>query len=102
MSVWSTTPISLIPDIEILSWSVRQIQNGDHHLVGYNGTEMEGRVSSKIISFDNPTKTAITASGRTYKLVGESGSDPDAEYVWSVWKRINKVKTFVDVSDEYS
>lgn len=101
MSVWSSTPVSLVPEIELLSWSVRQLPEGDRHLVGYNGTEMEGRVSSKVLGFDLSTKIAITASGRAYKLIGESGSDPDAEHVWAVWKRVNKVTTFTDVTDEY-
>jgi hypothetical protein len=72
--------------------------DGDRHLVGYNLTEMEGRVSSPIAEFDPKSQRAVTSSGRTYQLVGPSGHNADADYVWRQWKRIQGRDDYVDVT----
>ncbi len=102
--VWKTTDIDETPGIDMLNWVVWELPNGDRHFNGYNATEMEGRVSSKIVEFNEETGDGFTQSGRKYRLYGSSqrGSS-DAEYVWSRWCKINTVdpETAKDVSNEY-
>jgi len=102
MGVWRTIPVKEDPEIILSQWSVREIQNGDRHFVGYNDEGREGRVSSKILEFDNKTMKGKTRSGRIYQLRGEPGPgmNEDAEYVWGAWARINKVESFKDISEE--
>ena len=97
--IWRTTPIDQTPEISLSNWRIYEVENGDRHFVGYNDTEHEGRVSSKIVSFDEATLRGVTRSGRVYQLVGDSGRDGDADYVWSAWRKINSIETFKDVSD---
>jgi len=61
------------------------------HLVGYAESCREGRVSSPVEAFDAATAMARTRSGRTYALAGPAGRNPDAEYVWRRWLRLNSV-----------
>lgn len=100
MGVWRTIPVKEDPEIILSQWSVKEVQNGDRHFVGYNDAGREGRVSSKILEFDNKTMKGKTRSGRIYQLRGEPGSNEDAEYVWGIWARINKVESVKDVSEE--
>jgi len=58
-------------------------------------------VSSAIASFDFSARTGVTASGRKYMLIGESGRDDDTDYVWMLWALYNAVETAEDVSGEY-
>ncbi len=99
--VHSTAPVDEVPEIELARWAVFQLPDGDRHFVGWNLTEGDGRASSKIVSYNKETKIGKTASGRTYKLIGESGIDMDALYVWSYWKIINNVSDEKNVSEEY-
>ena len=74
------------------------------HIVGYNLTEQEGRVSSAIQHFDPETSVCTTRKGRKYRLVKDYHCDPnnDAMYVWDFWQRLNKiVEPPVDVTGEY-
>jgi hypothetical protein len=97
--VWATTSITETPEIELGSWRVFETEKGERHFVGYNLTEHEGRVSSAIQAFDPDTMTGITSSGRVYQLIGNSGFDQDALYTWNRWKKINKVVTDIDVTE---
>ena len=98
--IWATTPVSETPEIVLRSWRVMQLKDGDRHFVGYNVTEHEGRVSSKIVQFDKETMRGVTASGRVYQLEGPSGYNGDAIYTWNKWQAINGIFTgdFEDVS----
>lgn len=98
MSIWSTTPVEEVPELHLRDWCVYESPDGDRHLVGYNVTEMEGRVSSAIAEFDPKSQRAVTSSGRTYQLVGPAGYDADADYVWRQWKRIQGRDDYVDVT----
>src|SRR5277367_6572684 len=79
--IWRTTPVADVPEIELRNWKVVEVASSkegmrnDRHFVGYNITEHEGRVSSKIIHWDRETRTGTTKSGRTYKLLDESYPD---------------------------
>ena len=102
-SVWQTSSVYQTPVIGLMNWVVWELPGGDRHFNGYNITEYEGRVSSKIVEFDEETGTGTTRSGRKYKLLGISQQGHDGDYVWSRWCRINTVdaETVKDVSNEY-
>lgn len=107
MSVWSATSVDQTPKIKIIRWTIREITKSDqlpintHHIVGYNSTEGEGRVSSAIESFDKETLVATTGSGRLYQLNTDPAINMDAEYVWQRWCQINDVQDWIDVTDQY-
>lgn len=106
MPLWPASSIEENPAIQIAHWRVYEVPHGDkttRHLSGYNVTEMEGRVSSAIQSYDPETRIAITRSGRSYELLGSSGPDPDAAYVWHQWTKLNGITEdeINDVSTEY-
>jgi hypothetical protein len=92
MAIWTTRPVDEIPEIQLINWDVRELPDGDRHFVGWNIVEMEGRVSSKIVTFDQRYMTGVTQSGRVYQLLRAPGTDSDAEYVWQAWCRINGVE----------
>lgn len=98
--IWETSPVTEVPEINLRSWRVIEIEDGTRHFIGYNETEGEGRVSSAIKTFDKKTMRGLTRSGRVYQLVGSAGFNGDAMYVWNRWKQINKVEVEKDVSEE--
>ena len=105
MSIWGTTSVTDTPEVVLSSWRVMEVtspywEGTSKHFVGYNETEHEGRVSSEIQSFDATTGKGITRSGRVYQLVGSSGYNSDAQYVWQRWKNINHAETEIDVTDK--
>ena len=66
------------------------------HLVGRAGGE--GRVCGTLASLDLLTLTAISGSGRFYRLLGPPGHDPDAQYVLDAWTRVTGVTHVRDVT----
>lgn len=100
MPLYVPLPVYVDPEIRLASWRVYALPNGDHHFVGWN-LDGEGRVSSKIVSFDPTTRIGITRSGRAYELVGDPGNDSDALYTWGAWKRFNNSESCTDVTDQY-
>ena len=109
MSVWKASPVEQTPSIDIGCWKIFEVQfpgaeEKSRHIVGYNLTEQEGRVSSAIQHFDPETSVCTTRKGRKYRLVKDYHCDPnnDAMYVWDFWQRLNKiVEPPVDVTGEY-
>lgn len=102
MPVWNGTSVEETPEVCLARWSIREVQpRGTRHLVGYNLTEDEGRVSSSITAYDTDRQRVMTESGRVYELVGHPGHDSDAEYVWRVWLSLLGEVTWHDVTDEY-
>ena len=99
-SVWSASSLTDVPEIELTNWQVMQLPPGDRHFVGWNVTEREGRVSSKIVEFDAATRCGRTSSGRVYQLRGAAGHDGDGAYTWSRWIHRNGAVGCTDVSDE--
>ena len=95
--IWATNPITTDPVVTLVKWSVFRVPSpngdprGDCHFNGYNTGDQEGRVSSKIMAFDQETMVGTTRSGRKYQLMDEPGYDGDAAYVRDYWLRINKV-----------
>lgn len=99
-SVWSATSLTEVPEIELTRWQVMQLPCGARHFVGWNVTEREGRVSSKIVAFDAATRRGRTCSGRSYQLRGLSGPDCDGAYTWGRWMKANAAQDCTDVSQD--
>ncbi|MDZ7577315.1 MAG: hypothetical protein U0904_03970 [Candidatus Nanopelagicales bacterium] len=96
MPIWNARPVDQVPAIKLSRWAVAQLPDGDRHFVGWNRTEGEGRTSSRIVAFDEASRTGTTNSGRRYMLVGPPASevrdfDGDADYTFGVWCHINSV-----------
>lgn len=89
-SVWLVDSVEDEPECELIRWQIFEV-NGNRHFMGFNYAGMEGRVSSKIITFDEKEMRGITRSGRVYQLVDEPGFNHDAEHVLSTWLRINEL-----------
>ena len=71
--------VSVQPFSVMTHWRVFQVRgplgSRSRHLVGRAGGE--GRVCTALTSL-----TAVSGSGRFYRLEGQPGQDPDATYVW--------------------
>jgi hypothetical protein len=103
MPISRPPPVSDVPEAEITHWQIRQLENGDRHLVGVvQNSGHDGRVSSKIMMIGE--RIVTTRSGRRYFLRGQPGTAPVAEYVWQMWCRYNGVdpETTVDVTKDFS
>lgn len=101
MSIWRTTSIQEVPEIQLRNWQIMETERGERHFIGYNITEGAGRVSSAIQEFDIKNRRGITNSGRIYELLGDPGNNLDAEYVWNRWKVINTVIIEKNVTEEF-
>ncbi len=87
-------------EIFIARWLVKEIPNGDRHLVGI--AMGEGRVSSKIVDFDRDTMTFTTSTGRKYLArKGGSAFNITAAYIWDTWCSMYKITEAKDVTEEY-
>jgi hypothetical protein len=106
MPIFSVASVDEEPEETIMRWSIREVLFDDstdksRHLVGYILRKGKGRVTSAIQSFDRDKMRIKTTSGRLYQLEGQPGFDPDAEYVWTHWKKFNDVLEESDVTHEY-
>ena len=97
--IWRATPISETPEIVLSRWVVKELPNGDRHFVGYNETEQEGRVSSRIVEFDKESMKGRTRSGRVYHLVGPPSIDSEGAFVWLFWRQNNRVSGEIDITE---
>ncbi|MGF6808582.1 hypothetical protein OKW30_003708 [Paraburkholderia sp. Clong3] len=87
--------------VQLERWSIRRFRNGAMHFVGFCCTNRDGRVSTEIVDLDAPSRTGFTASGRHYQLLGPSGFDGDAEYVWGlVAGAMGAGESWQDVTEE--
>lgn len=102
MSVHRVPPVACESETVLSRYRVFKLPEGTRHFCGYVAADREGRVSSQIMDWDPVTRVGTTRRGRRYRLDGEPGFDPDAEYVWARWKRINEVTDFKDVTEEYA
>ena len=101
MPIWHVAAVSEQPEILLCRWSVFETERGERHFVGQNMEEGTGRVSSAIASYDAPSKTGSTRSGRRYVLHGGPGFDEDGMHTWEVWKMVNNVTQATNVTAEY-
>jgi hypothetical protein len=100
MPIWRVTPVTEMPTSTLAAWRVIQTETGERHLCGYAPREREGRVTSAIATFDPATASAITSTGRAYRLTGRPGRDADAAYVLGHWLAMNRVQSIEDVTEE--
>ncbi|SIT36593.1 conserved hypothetical protein [Paraburkholderia ribeironis] len=82
-------------------WSIRESADGSWHFVGYSLETSNGRLSTKIVHLDRATRTAQTLNGQIYQLVGASGHNLDAEFVFNSFaKGLGNGKPWRNVSAE--
>ena len=98
-SVWNVASVTDEPETQLTQWRIFFVDGKDIHFVGYTG--YEGRVCSAVQTFDPTTCKGVTRSGRIYELVGHSGFNGDAMYVWSRWLGINGNPEAEDITDTY-
>ena len=93
-------PVSVQPFSVMTHWRVFQVRGSlgsrSRHLVGRSGGE--GRVCSALAKLDLTSLTAVSRSGRFYRLEGPPGQDPDATYVWEQWTRLNRTTHIRDMT----
>src|SRR4029077_19784200 len=83
------------PDITLVDWCIFKIPNEGFHFCGRAlESRHDGRVSSKIISFNRKTMIGITRSGRKYHLTGKAGEHSDTVYVFDAWLVYNGIVNF--------
>lgn len=105
-SIWSVAPVEAEPETKLSQWRIFKVLAKDGfpettHFVGYTG--WEGRVCSAVQTYDPNTKRGVTRSGRVYELVGDSGYNSDAMYVWSAWRNRNGLSEddVIDITEVY-
>ncbi|WP_227243275.1 hypothetical protein [Paraburkholderia caribensis] len=100
MRVFDAPSIEIQPLVFLTRWQVMEVNGQSRHFIG-NNTEMNtGRASTRIVHFDAETRRGVTGSGRIYELVGDSGVDAQANFLWTVTCAMHGA-TSVDVSSEY-
>lgn len=99
--VHPVAPVRQEPVTVMSVWRLQQMNwaSGERtrHLVGRANNE--GRVCSDIQQFELQTMTAITRSGRYYRLVGAPGYDSDALYVFNVWLGYQEPGRAIDMTE---
>ena len=100
MPVWRPTDVDATPELVVRSWMLIRTETAHTHVVGFNVTEGEGRVSSPLATFDPATRIGITQSGRRYVLVGGPGCNVDAQYTFATWCELTGVVSWDDVTAE--
>ena len=103
-SIWRPRSVEQEPETRLTQWRVFKVKglDGDNvttHFVGR--ADWEGRVCSPVQTYDPTTKRGVTRSGRVYELLGDSGHNGDAMYVWARWCNINDIVEVEDVTAEY-
>lgn len=103
MSLFRPPPVDEQPVVVLSPWLVYELSDGDRHFVGYHSGS-QGRVSSKIVAWDDQLCIGTTRSGRRYQLMGETGRHSDANYVWGAWLARYKIDPLstTNVSSQYS
>ena len=93
-------PVSVQPFSVMTNWRVFQVWgplgSRSRHLVGR--ASGEGRVCSALAKLDLTSLTAVSGSGRFYRLESPPGQDPDATYVWEQWTRLNRTTHMRDMT----
>lgn len=104
MPVWIPESTEKQPEIQLDSWRIIRVKYKkeddltDDRLIGVV-SDMSGRLSSDIKSFNKDRLEATTRSGRRYKLVGRNTLTSNGEYM------LNRIKAIAysveDVTHEY-
>jgi len=81
-------------------WSIRETNSERRHFLGLNLAYGDGRVSTPIQSFDPGTRTGVTTSGSTCRLVEPVGQDKDPEYVGFYAAKAWEIEQWRDITAE--
>ncbi|CAN7465664.1 hypothetical protein [Paraburkholderia hospita] len=100
MRVFDSPSVEIQPLVFLTRWQVMEVDGQSRHFIGHNTEMNTGRASTRIVKFDPETRRGVTASGRIYELVGESGVDAQANLLWTVTCAVHEA-TSMDVSSEY-
>jgi hypothetical protein len=100
MPIWRIASVSQDPNVSLSSWRILETDEGSKHFVGSNRLDHTGCVSSAVSAFDPFALRGVTRSGRVYQLIGHSGWDRSAQYVWERWCKVNDVMSYVDVTEQ--
>ena len=106
ISIWRPADVTQEPYTTLTQWRIYRVKGDFHgtgdtiHFVGY--AAYEGRVSSAVQSFDVKTRKGVTQSGRIYQLLGDSGFNRDAMYVWDRWLCRNGNPKVEDITETYA
>jgi hypothetical protein len=104
--VWVVEPIATEPFVQLSNWRAYECAFPNEedaptlHLVGFNLVLKEGRVSSALTGFDAKKRLAVTASGRSYQLVGEPGWCLHGQHTFAHWLSMNQARAIRDVTDD--
>lgn len=90
MSTWLPPTAEEEPVVTLVSWGafevfVPELEAPTIHVAGMKQVGATGRVSSPVVKVDVATRSVVTSTGRTYRLLGAPGLQGDASYVWSRW-----------------
>jgi len=100
MPIWRIAPVSQDPNVSLSNWRILETADGSRHFVGADRLDQTGRVSSAVFAFDPSALRGATRSGRVYQLIGHSGWDENAQYVWERWCKANDVTSYIDVTEQ--
>ncbi|MGP8438944.1 hypothetical protein ACT2FY_27175 [Paraburkholderia fungorum] len=100
MEIRKSPPVELQPIVFLSRWQVMETDEGSRYFIGRNMERGSGRASTRIVKFDPTTRRGVTGSGRIYELVGESGVDKAANYLWAVTCAQTGMSS-TDVSSDY-
>ncbi len=85
MAIWDVPRVSDQPDVSLLRWTVVRFKTKElqaEFVYGWDVVNSCGRVSSVITAMDCDAARLQTRTGRTYRLLGSTGSDTEGEYVF--------------------
>lgn len=87
------------PDITLESWGIYASPWDTLHVVGSPSGTTRGRRSSPIESFDMGTMTAMTESGRTYRLFGEQDHETARFIAVSMFGAVAYLGSWISVEE---
>lgn len=106
MSTWLLPSVDTQPSACLILWQAYRFSFGDQYwdiLRGWDPENSCGRCSTPVVALTPAAATAKTQSGRLYRLEGEPGQDPDAQYVFESRYGMTIPPAFqlIEVTDEY-
>lgn len=98
----ATALVAEAPEATLRQWAVYQLPNSTRHFCGWCEHVGRCRVSSPIVAMDAASASAVTSSGRRYRLSGPPATEPRSRAFWRAWLRANSVPACdaVDVTAE--
>ena len=103
-SIWKPASIQDEPETRLTQWrvfKVKGLSNEDETIHFVGRANWEGRVCSPVQTYDPTNRRGVTRSGRVYELLGPSGHNSDAMYVWGRWCNMNQIEEVIDITEEY-